>query len=119
MRWIGAFASFVRRSSTAVVLRPYQEQCLEACTSALQRGATRIGVSLPTGSGKTTIFISLLARLPRIDHVAHQSLIIVNTVELARQSAEQVRCLFPDWTVEIEQGVKHRASGTADVYVEQ
>ncbi|GAW06115.1 P-loop containing nucleoside triphosphate hydrolase protein [Lentinula edodes] len=38
-------------------------------------------------------------------------------IELARQSAEQVARLFPSWTVQIEQGVKHLASGTADVTV--
>jgi hypothetical protein len=28
-----------------------------------------------------------------------------------------VEALFPEWVVEIEQGVKHKASGLADVYV--
>jgi ATP-dependent helicase IRC3 len=44
-------------------------------------------------------------------------LIIVNSIELARQAANQVQNLFPNWSVEIEQGVKHKASGFADVYV--
>ncbi|KAJ7038251.1 P-loop containing nucleoside triphosphate hydrolase protein [Mycena alexandri] len=102
-----------------VVLRPYQEQCLLACTEALESGASRIGVSLPTGSGKTTVFISLLSRInaPPSNLGASKSLIIVNSIELARQSAEQVGRLFPNWTVEIEQGTKHKASGLADVTV--
>jgi ATP-dependent helicase IRC3 len=106
-------------SLSDVVLRPYQEQCLLACTEALESGASRIGVSLPTGSGKTTVFISLLSRIaaPPSDPRASKSLIIVNSIELARQSAEQVGRLFPDWTVEIEQGTKHKASGSADVFV--
>jgi hypothetical protein len=45
-----------------------------------------------------------------------RSLIIVNSIELARQSAAQAQALFPAWDVEIEQGVKHRATGLADVY---
>ena len=107
---------FLRRQlSTAVKLRPYQEQCLDACTEALKDGATRIGVSLPTGSGKTTVFISLLSRLEAPAKHAKKALIIVNSIELARQSADQVERLFPRWTVEIEQGVKHKASGSADV----
>lgn len=116
-----SFASTLRLYSTiardAVVLRPYQESCLDACVEALKKGATRIGVSLPTGAGKTTVFISLLSRIPTPASVpeATRSLIIVNSVELARQTAEQTRRLFPDWSVEIEQG-KHQASGTADVY---
>lgn len=101
-----------------VVLRPYQESCLDACTAALDSGATRIGVSLPTGSGKTTVFISLLSRIlpPAKNPKATRSLIVVNSIELARQSAAQAEALFPDWVVEIEQGVKHKASGLADVY---
>lgn len=109
-----------RLLSTAIkpiLLRPYQEHCLDACTDALAAGVSRIGVSLPTGSGKTTVFISLLARIqsPKHNPTAGRALIIVNSIELARQSAEQVARLFPDWTVEIEQGAKHKASGLADV----
>ncbi|KAJ7492668.1 P-loop containing nucleoside triphosphate hydrolase protein [Mycena latifolia] len=102
-----------------ITLRPYQEHCLFSCTEALENGATRIGVSLPTGSGKTTVFISLLSRIapPASNPGASRSLIVVNSIELARQSAEQVGRLFPDWTVEIEQGTKHKASGLADVTV--
>ena len=104
---------------TPVVLRPYQEHCLDACVSSLDSSVSRIGVSLPTGSGKTTVFICLLARLapPAINLEATKSLIIVNNIELARQSAIQVARLFPSWSVEIEQGSKYRASGLADVYV--
>ncbi|KAJ7487550.1 P-loop containing nucleoside triphosphate hydrolase protein [Mycena galericulata] len=106
-------------SVSDVILRPYQEQCLVACTEALESGASRIGVSLPTGSGKTTVFISLLSRIaaPPSNPRASKALIVVNSIELARQSAEQVGRLFPDWTVEIEQGSKHKASGLADVTV--
>lgn len=108
---------FASSTADAVVLRPYQEHCLDACTLALDTGSSRIGISLPTGSGKTTVFISLLSRLSHPEHHpnATRSLIVVNSIELARQSAEQVTRLFPDWSVEIEQGAKHRASGLADV----
>ncbi|PFH54425.1 hypothetical protein AMATHDRAFT_134467 [Amanita thiersii Skay4041] len=112
-------ARYSTAPSHSIVLRPYQEQCLDACTDALENGFTRIGVSLPTGSGKTTVFISLLSRIspPAANPTATSSLIVVNSVELARQSAEQVARLFPDWTVEIEQGTKYKASGAADVTV--
>jgi ATP-dependent helicase IRC3 len=102
----------------SVVLRPYQESCLDACTSALQAGASRIGVSLPTGSGKTTVFIALLSRIlpPTRNPKATRSLIIVNSIELARQSAAQAQTLLPEWDIEIEQGIKHKASGLSDMY---
>ncbi|KAI6007292.1 P-loop containing nucleoside triphosphate hydrolase protein [Pisolithus albus] len=102
-----------------ISLRPYQEACLEACRAALTAGRRRIGVSLPTGAGKTTVFLTLLSRIapPTQSPSAVKSLIIVNSVELARQAAIQAATLFPDWQVEIEQGVRHRASGLADVTV--
>jgi ATP-dependent helicase IRC3 len=105
-------------SISPIILRPYQESCLDACAAALEAGASRIGVSLPTGSGKTTVFISLLSRIlpPVKSPRAKRSLIIVNSIELARQSAAQAEALFPEWDVEIEQGVKHKATGLADVY---
>ena len=36
-------------------LRPYQVQVIDACMKALGRDVKRIGVSCPTGSGKTVI----------------------------------------------------------------
>ncbi|KAF8971370.1 P-loop containing nucleoside triphosphate hydrolase protein [Flammula alnicola] len=115
------FLSLKRKSSTVapLILRPYQELCLDSCTDALASGSTRIGVSLPTGAGKTTVFISLLSRIPvpATNEAATKSLIIVNSVELARQSADHVARMFPHWVVEIEQGAKHQATGTADVTI--
>ncbi|KAF4605167.1 hypothetical protein EYR40_003950 [Pleurotus pulmonarius] len=104
---------------TFVSLRPYQEHCLDACVRALKSGSSRIGISLPTGSGKTTVFLSLLSRIPSPENVpgATKALVIVNSIELAQQAANQARLLFPDWSVEIEQGTKHHASGLADITV--
>ena len=98
------------------ILRPYQEVCLKACLDAHSSGASRVGVSLPTGAGKTAVFISLLSSLePRNDRPdATRSLVIVNSIELAKQAAAQAKRLRPDWVVEIEQG-KHKASGDADL----
>lgn len=42
-------------SSSGPELRPYQKECIAECLYALQQGYSRIGVSSPTGSGKTTI----------------------------------------------------------------
>lgn len=104
-------------SSDDIRLRPYQESCLQACLDALSMGGTRIGVSLPTGSGKTTVFVSLISQLkpPAGNLDADKAIIIVNSIELARQSAEQVKRQCPDLSVEIEQGAKYKATGEADV----
>lgn len=74
-------------------------------------------MSLPTGSGKTTAFLSLLSQIPAplSNPNATRSLVVVNSIELARQSAEQAARLFPHWSVEIEQGAKHNATGSADL----
>ncbi|KZV93999.1 P-loop containing nucleoside triphosphate hydrolase protein [Exidia glandulosa HHB12029] len=97
-----------------LVLRPYQENCIQACLDALDSGCTRIGVSLPTGAGKTTVFLSLLERL-KSD--GKKAIVIVNSVELAKQAAAQAERLFPDMTVEIEQGQKHVATANADITI--
>lgn len=105
--------------TTTLKLRPYQETCLESCLDALKEGSTKIGVSLPTGAGKTVVFVSLLERLQPLfaSPEATRSLVIVNSIELARQAADQARKLYPHWTVEIEQGARHTASGLADMCV--
>ncbi|KLO17062.1 P-loop containing nucleoside triphosphate hydrolase protein [Schizopora paradoxa] len=106
-------------NSNVIELRPYQESCLQSCMDVLNTGTSRIGVSLPTGSGKTTVFLSLISRMepPENNHSATRALIIVNSIELATQASNQLKRLFPDLTVEIEQGARCKASGTADVTV--
>jgi ATP-dependent helicase IRC3 len=99
-----------------LILRPYQEICLRACLDAHSAGVSRVGVSLPTGAGKTAVFISLLSSLePRNNSPdATRSLVIVNSIELAKQAAAQAKRLRPDWVIEIEQG-RYKASGDADL----
>lgn len=65
------------------------------------------------------MFVSLIDRLAPLPErsEAKRSLIIVNSVELVRQTAESVRNLFPNLTVEVEQGQHNNASGYADVTV--
>lgn len=104
-------------SSPEFSLRPYQEECIQECLAALESGVTRIGVSSPTGSGKTTIFTHLIDRLPPRPNGGDRVLIMVNSIELALQAANAVTSMFPDKTVEIEQGSKYKASGLADVTV--
>lgn len=82
-------------------------------------GISRMGVSMPTGAGKTTVFVSLIDRIPptAARPEATKSLIIVNTIELAKQAAECVHQILggKGVTVEIEQGQKYKATGAADV----
>lgn len=123
--WCAPWARLARAMSTsrpcreaweAVQLRPYQKECIENCLDALQRGCTRLGVSSPTGSGKTTMFVSLIERI-KAQRPATQALILVNAIELARQAADRARHMLPHWRVEIDQGAKWHASGLADITV--
>jgi ATP-dependent helicase IRC3 len=62
------------------------------------------------------VFISLLSRIAaREPERPMKTIVIVNSVELARQSAVQAAKMFPNWSVEIEQGAKHKATGFADL----
>lgn len=113
-----------------IKLRPYQELAVSECLSAIAAGITRIGVSAPTGSGKTTMFTELISRLPAAKHNSSDSwlpssssnygnrvLIVVNSIELAIQAANAVTRAYPHLLVEIEQGAKFKATGFADVTV--
>ncbi|PWN27946.1 P-loop containing nucleoside triphosphate hydrolase protein [Jaminaea rosea] len=112
-------------SPSRVQLRPYQERAVSECLQAIASGVTRIGVSSPTGSGKTTMFTELIARLPPIQHEPSSSahppgtrvLIVVNSIELALQASSAVTRTHPHLHVEIEQGSNFKASGLADVTV--
>lgn len=83
-------------------LRPYQEQCVNAVLSELSSGQfTRLGVSAPTGSGKTAMFTSLIASVPPRRHPvtgqeARQVLVVVNSIQLATQTAEAIQRAYPD-----------------------
>lgn len=75
----------------------------------------------PAGSGKTAIFTSLISHLPALVHpvtgeIATRVLVIVNSIQLATQTADAVKRAFPRLVVEVEQG-KSLASGLADVTV--
>ncbi|KAF8961036.1 hypothetical protein BDZ97DRAFT_1831023 [Flammula alnicola] len=59
------FLSLKRKSSTiASLIQTFQELCLDSCTDTLVSGSTHLRVSLPTDAGKTTVFTSLLSRIP-------------------------------------------------------
>jgi len=99
-------------ASSSVVLRPYQEAAITSCLEALSAGLTRIGVSSPTGSGKTTMFMSLI---PKVGNGSGRTLILVSSVDLASQAEMAARrMLGPSYSIEVEQG-KRQARGTADV----
>lgn len=102
-------------SPPAVVLREYQEECIQAVLSYLERGHQRLGVSLATGSGKTVIFTHLIDRVPARGN-ATQTLILAHRRELVEQAARHCARAYPTKHVDIEMG-NHQASGAADITV--
>ncbi|SCZ91483.1 BZ3500_MvSof-1268-A1-R1_Chr1-2g01439 [Microbotryum saponariae] len=103
-------------------LRPYQIDCINTILDTLSTTElSRLGISSPTGSGKTAMFTELIPRLPARIHpdtaqLANRVLILVGTIQLAKQAAEVVKTTYPALHVEVEQG-DNDASGFADVTV--
>lgn len=71
-------------AQSALPLRPYQAQAIEAIGDAQKRGVTRPLVVLPTGGGKTVVFSHLVTRRPG------RSLILAHRDELISQTAAKL-----------------------------
>ncbi|GFF70130.1 putative mitochondrial ATP-dependent helicase irc3 [Aspergillus lentulus] len=102
--------------SPKLVLRDYQEECIQSVLRYLDEGQKRLGISLATGAGKTVIFTELIGRIPSRNEIGDKTLIIVHRKELVEQAAQHCRRAYPDRTVEIEMGHSH-ASGAGDIIV--
>jgi len=70
-----------------ITLRPYQQDALTAIEAAWLRGVRRQVLALPTGTGKTVIFASLILGTPG------RSLILVHRDELVTQTVEKLQML--------------------------
>src|SRR5256885_12482536 len=77
-----------------VLLRPYQDECVQRVLTAYERD--RHGeelLVLPTAAGKTVIFSQVIAQLS--DRYGVNALIIAHTDELLTQAAEKYRQIKP------------------------
>ncbi|KAK3905701.1 P-loop containing nucleoside triphosphate hydrolase protein [Staphylotrichum tortipilum] len=104
------------RPTQGIILRAYQEECIQTVLSSLEDGQTRLGVSLATGSGKTVIFTQLIGRVKPRSEMATQTLILAHRRELVEQAARHCKNAYPDKAIDIELG-KLSASGLADITV--
>ncbi|RDW79629.1 p-loop containing nucleoside triphosphate hydrolase-25 [Coleophoma cylindrospora] len=105
-----------RHSKAPIVLRNYQEECIQAVLAGQGEGQKRMGISLATGAGKTVIFTNLIGRVPPRQNNANQTLILAHRQELVEQAARHCQNAYPTQRVEIEMGSLH-ASGNADITV--
>ncbi|KAE8270069.1 hypothetical protein A4X09_0g2281 [Tilletia walkeri] len=121
----GVVSDSIPRDFGKNILRDYQVECVQECLSTLASGqTTRIGVSSPTGSGKTTMFSALLSAIPSRNRAgqgdgreANQVLVIVSSIALATQTARAISKAYPGLHIELEQGTAFHSTGLADVTV--
>lgn len=102
---------------TALTLRPYQIEAVEAAEAAWLAGVQRPVQVLPTGTGKTVVFSELAARwVQRYRMSAKQRvLVLAHREELIEQAAAKVRMMAPHLRVGIVKA--DRDNCTADVIV--
>ena len=80
------------------VLRPYQEECIQTCVDFFAKsGIRRQIVSLPVGSGKTTVFSNLIHRIPVPSTLpqARKTLVLAHREELINQAYNQIKRSLP------------------------
>jgi ATP-dependent helicase IRC3 len=70
-------------------LRDYQQKAVDAFMKGRERGLTRIGLSAPTGAGKTVVFAAII-RLVLRKHHRKKALVVVNSEELAQQANDKI-----------------------------
>jgi len=74
---------------SGVALRPYQQEAITAVEAALERGVRRPLVALPTGTGKTCVVASLIAKR------GGSALVLAHRDELLRQAAGKIQVADP------------------------
>jgi ATP-dependent helicase IRC3 len=93
------------------MLRPYQNDTLNAAKAAYLNGVYKQLVVLPTASGKTVIFSNLAKHLG----ISKRVLVLVNQEELADQAAEKIKKWNPEDSVSVEMAA--RQSNPSDRFV--
>jgi DNA repair protein RadD len=79
---------------SSIVLRPYQEESLEALDQYLSTKTTNPCVSIPTGGGKSIIIACAIQRWKR-DYPPLRVCILAHRKELVKQNAEELIGLWP------------------------
>lgn len=93
-----------RQNKGPPLLRDYQKDCIEAILRDFRAGHTRLGISSPTGSGKTTTFVNLIPRVVD-DGDRNKTMIIVSSIQLADQAKATVIAVHGTrYRIGVEQG---------------
>lgn len=91
-------------------LRPYQEEALEAVTSALKRGVRKQMIVASVGAGKTV----MASYIPQIH--PGKTLFLAHRYELLAQTEKTMKIVNPNASIAIEQADKH-ASVDDDIVI--
>jgi superfamily II DNA or RNA helicase len=103
---------------SALPLRDYQRQAIEAITTAWAGGdrptgsgpVNRVAIVMATGLGKTVIFAHLC-----LEHTGSRVLVVVHRDELAQQARDKIHAVAPHLRVGIVMGSTHQPE--ADVVI--
>jgi superfamily II DNA or RNA helicase len=101
----------VQRTPGTIALRPYQRAALTAIEAAWLRGVRRHVLALPTGTGKTVIFASLILGTPG------RALVLVHRDELVTQTVEKLQMLAQGAALDLGIVKAERDAHTAAVVV--
>jgi ATP-dependent helicase IRC3 len=96
----GASVSDDDEGDTPPSLRDYQKEAIAAFHEARRFGLNRIGISAPTGSGKTIIFSTILRQVLE-NHRGGKALVLVGTQEQAIQARNKILDVYGENRVTI------------------
>lgn len=77
-------------------LRPYQQEAIEAVRADWAAGIRETLLVLPTGGGKTVVFLRLIVDFLKANPTA-RCLLVAHRRELVSQPLERLRQIDPDW----------------------
>jgi superfamily II DNA or RNA helicase len=87
-------------SSALLPLRDYQRKAIQEIHSKWDAGVTRPAVVLPTGAGKTVVFVHLAERFLKLNP-GKRVLVLAHTDELVQQAARKMHEVAPHRTIGI------------------
>jgi type I restriction enzyme R subunit len=88
--------TYLRQGETRL-LRPYQQEAMQALDRAVELGKRRFLIELPTGCGKTDLIVLYIKRLVQAGQ-AERILFLVDREQLAKQAIEAIQDLLPDYS---------------------
>lgn len=103
----------IYEDSPPVILRPYQERMVSAWEAFLDRGGRRGLIVAATGTGKTTVFASIIRNMAQ--DPAFAALVLAHRHELLEQACDRIRLMNRGLSCAIDSGRSEAPRGTSVV----